>query len=96
MKEKSSKYEKWHLQSDIMEGLLEKKTFEQGPGGGGAEGVPPACGFQEKGLGITCTCVPGTMRKMMWSLHTCPSLTVYPDSQFPLAMFSSIRSLDTA
>lgn len=42
MKGKSSKYKKWHLQRDIVEGLLDKKTFEQGPGqGGGGESPSP-------------------------------------------------------
>lgn len=46
MKGKSSKYKKWHLQRDIAEGLLDKKTFEQGPGQGGGGGVSQPMDFR--------------------------------------------------
>lgn len=76
MKGKSSKNKKWHLRSDLMEGLLEKKTFEQGSGEGRGGGVPsPWISGGRPGNGCTSS-VPETMRKAMWPWHTCPSLSL--------------------
>lgn len=40
-------------------------------------GNPPVGGFQEKDLGMACTCVPETMRKAVWLWHTSISHSLF-------------------
>lgn len=84
---KSSKHRKWHLENEIMEGLLEKKTFEQRPGGN--ERVSQPCGFQQKvpenGVHLCSRSSEGGKL-----VHQPPSFLI---SSPHWAMFASISSL---